>query len=534
MLFNSAIFLGGFLPFVFAGYLLLARYGTRTFTMVWLTLASLVFYGWSNPAYVPLLVGSAVFNFTVGRALVANPRRVVLWLGIAANVGLLGYFKYTGFAVDAFNHMFGTHSIVPQIALPLAISFFTFQQIAYLIDSHDGAVVSNNLLEYSLFITFFPSLIAGPITRNREIVKQIKDPDRLKPRWDNTAVGATLFCAGLFKKVIVADRFAEWANPVFGEAAEGAPVHFIHAWGAALSYSMQLYFDFSGYSDMAIGLGLLFGIALPINFNSPYKARDIIDFWGRWHITLTRFLTAYIYNPLGVSIGRLRARRGFPLPKRGRMSAGAFAALIVVPSLFTMFISGLWHGAGWQFIVFGLLHGFYLVVSHAWRQWRAYRRLPPQSESLPGIAASVLLTFLCVLVAAVFFRASDVPAALNILSGMAGLNGVTIPPSLQGTLGFGSMFGWRFENLPHSDAAQAIWIVGALAAVWSLPNALEWLSRYHTAVNFAPPQNWLQERVPALVWRPTASAGVVLGVVFCFAVLVTLSAAPAQFIYFQF
>jgi len=534
MLFNSAIFLGAFLPFVFGGYLLLARWGTRTLTMVWLTLASLAFYGWWNPAYVPLLVGSAVFNFVVGRALVARPNRALLWLGVAANVGLLGYFKYTGFAVEAFNQVFGTHSVVPHIALPLAISFFTFQQIAYLVDSHDRAVVGNSFLEYGLFVAFFPSLVAGPITHNREIVTQIKAPDGLKPKWGNTALGATLFCMGLFKKVVIADTFAAWVDPVFGQARDGVAVHFVHAWGAALSYSMQLYFDFSGYSDMAIGLGLLFGIALPINFNSPYKARDIIDFWARWNITLTRFLTAYIYNPLVIALSRLRARRGLSLPTRGRMSPGAFAALIVLPTLFTMFVSGLWHGAGWQFIVFGLLHGFYLVVAHAWRQLRARRGLPRRSEKPLSVAASILLTFLCVLVAQVFFRASDLSAALNILSGMAGENGVVLPRTLQGALGFSGNLGWRFDNLQYFDAPQALWIVGALATVWLLPNSLEWLRRYRTAVNFEPRRSWLQERLPGLVWRPSAPAGVALGVIFSFALLAAISAAPAEFIYFQF
>ncbi len=537
MLFNSAIFIEAFLPIVFAGFFLLARFTNRAATMVWLTLASLVFYGWWQPSYVPLLVGSVIVNFLIGRRLTAKPQRVLLFLGIAVNVSLLAYFKYTGFGVEAFNEIFGTQSVIPQIALPLGISFFTFQQIAYLIDSHDGMVVDNNFWQYSLFVTFFPHLISGPITHNREIVTQLRDPEQFKPKWDSVAVGATLFFVGLFKKVMIADTFAKWANPVFDQATTGVGVSFIESWGGALSYAMQLYFDFSAYSEMAIGLGLLFGIALPINFNSPYKARNIIDFWSRWHITLTRFLTAYVYNPIVVGISRSRARRNLPLPKRGKMGPGTFLVIVAVPTLFTMFISGLWHGAGWQFIIFGVLHGFYLIVAHAWRQWKARRDPSANSENPAGIAASVLLTFLCVVVAQVFFRAADVSSALNILSGMIGFNGFTVPLQFKDHAAISALvegLGWRFDRVSNFDSKEAVWVIGALAAVWTLPNTLEWLRDYRTAVNFTPQPNWLQQRFPAFVWRPSAANGLVLGAIFMVTGLIAISAAPSEFIYFKF
>lgn len=537
MLFNSFVFIGCFLPLVLAGFLLLARGGHHRLTAAWLTAASLFFYGWWNPRYVPLLIASMVFNYLVGGVLARRPTKSLLILGIAANLALLGYFKYTGFAVATADQLFGLDWTVPHILLPLAISFFTFQQIAYLSDAHDGLAVEHDFLNYSLFITFFPHLIAGPITHHREMLPQFADPDTFRPRWSNMSVGGTLFVIGLFKKVMIADVFGAYARPIFDSAASVAALSFFEAWTGALAYTLQIYFDFSGYTDMAIGLGLLFGISLPPNFNSPYKARSIIEFWSRWHMTLTRFLTAYIYNPIVLRMTRARMAKGLPLPRRGRMTLGTFASLVAFPTILTMFLSGFWHGAGWQFIMFGLIHGVCLVINHGWRQWKKSRGLPATSDNPLIIAASVATTFLCVVIGLVFFRAADVPAALNLLAGMAGLHGVDLPSSfvkIPGVEGVAAFFGLGFAELYLFSPQMTAGIALMLVAVWTLPNSQQWLRNYRTALDTQPPLNWLQKHLSAAIWRPSVAGGFLAGWLCFFVLLRAMSAAPTEFLYFQF
>lgn len=536
MLFNSVTFLFYFLPTIFGGFFVLAHFNLKRLAELWLVMASLAFYGWWNPQYVPLLLGSMVVNYWLGGLLMRRRSRPLLIAGIAANVALLGYFKYTGFLMQTVADLAGASWTIPQIILPLAISFFTFQQIAYLVDANDGEVTEHGFLNYCLFITFFPHLIAGPITHHREMLPQFSNPNRFRPRWDLVAVGLTLFFLGLFKKVLVADPFGTYARPIFEQARIGG-VQFIEAWSGALSYTLQIYFDFSGYTDMAIGLGLLFGISLPPNFNSPYKARNIIDFWNRWHMTLTRFLTAYIYNPIVVAMTRRRAAKGMALPRRGRMSPETFLALVIFPTVFTMFISGIWHGAGWQFVIFGLLHGIYLAVAHAWRQWKVHRGLPMESSNPLANVGSVGLTFLCVMIALVFFRADNVSAALDILSGMAGLNGATLPRQLQ-TMPFlgslGQAVGAGFGDIDAFTPSHAARIAFFLIVVWAFPNSIQWLRTFPTALNLRPPASWLERYSTLFRWRPSFSAGMAMGAGSVIAVLYATSVAPTEFLYFQF
>lgn len=537
MLFNSAVFIGLFLPVVFAGFLVLSRCRYPRLVAAWLTLASLFFYAWWNPASLPLLLGSMFFNYIVGGLLARNPTQALLVVGIGVNILLLGYFKYTGFAVETANELFGLDWAIPHIVLPLAISFFTFQQIAYLADAHDGLAVEHDFLNYCLFITFFPHLIAGPITHHREMLPQFADPETFRPRWSNISVGATLFFVGLFKKVMIADVFGAYVRPIFDAAAAGAVVSLFESWSAALAYALQIYFDFSGYTDMAIGLGLLFGISLPPNFNSPYKARSIIEFWSRWHMTLTRFLTAYIYNPIVLRVTRARMRRGLPLPRRGEMTPGTFVSVVAFPTILTMFISGFWHGAGWQYIMFGLVHGVALVINHAWRQWKRRRGLPATSDKPAVIAASVLATFLCVLVGLVFFRADDVPTALRLLGSMAGLNGIELPSSFEkipGVVALAGWFGVPFVELYDFSPRIMAGVALALLIVWTMPNSQQWLRHYRTALGPQPARSWLQERFAQTTWRPTAAIGLAAGCVSFFTLLRAMSAAPTEFLYFQF
>jgi len=536
MLFNSSSFLLEFLPVTFAGFLVLAGLRLRRLAGLWLTLASLVFYSWWRPANLPLLIISMAVNFTMGGLLIRYPRKAILFLGIAFNIALLGYFKYAAFVVTSFVEVADVDWQIPHVILPLAISFFTFQQIAYLVDAFGGRVSERDPLNYCLFITFFPHLIAGPITHHKEMLSQFSGERRFQPRWDLIGLGATLFLIGLFKKVMVADPFGVAVRPIFA-AAESGGIPLVQAWTGALSYALQIYFDFSGYTDMAIGLGLLFGISLPPNFNSPYKARNVIDYWSRWHMTLTRFLTAYIYNPIVVSLTRRRARLGQSLPKRGRMTVGAFVALVTLPTILTMLISGIWHGAGWQFVIFGLLHGVYLTIAHGWRSWKVHRGMDLDGGGPLAIAASTLLTFLCVVVALVFFRAPSVAAAVDILRGMVGANGIILPKFAAGLPGAASLshyLGVRFASLDMFEPIYLVRILIFLGAVWTLPNAYQWLRNYPTALDFHPPVSWLERAIPRLRWRPSLAVGFSLGAVAAVTLLFAFSSAPTEFLYFQF
>jgi D-alanyl-lipoteichoic acid acyltransferase DltB (MBOAT superfamily) len=416
MLFNSPEFLFGFLPVTLAAFFAIARAGAAP-AAGWLVAASLFFYGWWDARYLALLAASIALNFAVGgwlarsRAVAGHARRrAVLALGIGANLALLGYYKYAGFFAATLNQLAGAGLPVPEIVLPLGISFFTFTQIAYLVDAARGEAADYNPVHYALFVTYYPHLIAGPILHHREMMPQFADAAVYRPDREALALGLTIFLLGLAKKVVLADGFSPYAREAFAAADAGAALTFFAAWGGALAYTLQLYFDFSGYSDMAVGLAKMMRIDLPVNFRSPYKAASIIDFWRRWHITLSRFLRDYLYLPLGGN------RRG---------PARRYANLMI-----TMLLGGLWHGAGWTFVLWGALHGAYLMVNHAWRGVAA--RLPPlpAPARAAGRAAGWALTFLAVVVAWVFFRAETLDGALGMLGAMAGANGAVLPAQL--------------------------------------------------------------------------------------------------------
>lgn len=537
MLFNSSTFLLLFLPVVLAGYFVWTGVGRRHAAEAWLTVASLFFYGWWNPRYLLLLLASVVLNYLAGLWLAQRRSRLLLIGAIAFNLVLLGYFKYTNFVVQALDDVFSVGWTVSYIVLPLAISFYTFQQIAYLWDVYDGVDVEKGVGRYFLFITFFPQLIAGPIVHHREMISQFDDPQRARLRWQFLAIGATIFFIGLAKKVEIADRLSTLAGPVFAAAAASRPVGFVDAWAGALAYSLQLYFDFSGYTDMAIGLGMMFGIRLPQNFNSPYKARSVIDFWARWHMTLTRFLTAYVYNPIVVAVTRARVSRRLPLPRRGRMSAGVWLSLVAYPTLLTMFVSGVWHGAGWQFVVFGLLHGFYLCVNHGWRALKAKKGLTESRPRALTIAASVATTFVCVVVALVFFRAESVGAAMNLLSGMVGAAEPPLPPATDEVTvrrWLEARLGIVISPLTFTTRMELLAIAVMLAVVWMLPNTQQWLHEYPTALQPQPHPSWLQRRWTVLRWRPSMAWAVLTGWLGFFIVMRACSRAPTEFLYFQF
>ncbi|HBA86082.1 MAG TPA: membrane-bound O-acyltransferase family protein [Verrucomicrobia bacterium] len=485
MLFNSDIFIFVFLPVVLLGFFLLGQAKTHEPAMGWLAAASLVYYGWWNPRYLPLLLLSIGVNYAVGYALVRFPaerkavRRSLFAAGMIFNLGLLGYYKYAGFFVQNLNEAFQTDWSVGTIILPLAISFFTFQQMAYLVDAWRGETKEYNFLHYTLFVAYFPQLIAGPIVHHKEMLPQFGNRETYRLNARNLAIGFTMFGLGLAKKVLLADNVSVYASPMFSAAAGGQAPDFFTAWGGVLAYTFQIYFDFSGYSDMAIGLGKMCGIDLPLNFNSPYKATGIIEFWKRWHITLSRFLRDYLYIPLGGS------RRG---------AVRRYVNLFV-----TMLLGGLWHGAGWTFVLWGALHGVYLIVNHAWRHVCG----DPTSPAIRAVSSGV--TFLAVLAGWVLFRAVDVESAGRIYRGLLGLNG------WQGAgLGWGA---WVF-------------LIGLMGVVWVCPNSQEWMGAYLQAGPALPAKTFRWR--PSLAW----AAGVAL---LAGLALVRLSVSRVtEFLYFQF
>lgn len=406
-----------FLPICLSGYLVLLSKSQQIFAIVWLVLCSFFFYGWWNPTYLILIVFSMIFNFSVGNILSRQNRNfskgLILWFGIAINLSLLAYFKYANFFVDQLNLIAELSFNVERIILPLAISFFTFQQIAFLVDSSRGMVREVHFLHYSLFVTFFPQLIAGPIVHHKDMLPQFFNSEESKLFTKNLVIGLSIFSIGFLKKTVIADGIAPYADIVFDTTEMGGNPSMLVAWGGALAYTMQLYFDFSGYSDMAIGIARMFGIVLPLNFYSPYKAINISEFWRRWHITLSHFLRDYVYIALGGN------------------KKGAFSRY---KNLFlTMFLGGIWHGAGWNFVLWGALHGFYLIIHQLWSGFTSSWSIPIPSSIKKCTAWAI--TFGAVVVGWVFFRAVSFESAITILQGMFGMNGVSIPNAVMVRIG---------------------------------------------------------------------------------------------------
>jgi alginate O-acetyltransferase complex protein AlgI len=393
MLFNSYEFIFAFLPITFFIYFYLNYKRLTIASEVFLIVASLFFYSWWNIIYLPLILFSMSFNYAIGSSITQETKvskKTLLIIGIITNVALLGYFKYYDFFIENVNFVFNTHIALLHLTLPLGISFFTFQQIAYLVDSYKGETKEYNFLNYALFVTFFPQLIAGPIVHHKEMMPQFSKLRNKVKNYKNIALGLFIFSIGLFKKAVIADSFAAFANKGFDKLDS---LTFIEGWATSLAYTFQLYFDFSGYTDMAIGIALLFNIKLPKNFYSPYKAKSIQDFWRRWHITLSRFLKNYVYIPLGGN-------------RKGKVRT-------YINLMTTFLIGGIWHGAGWTFVFWGFLHGMALVIHRVWKKlgfklwtWLAW-----------------LITFNFINITWVFFRAKNWNDGIKVLKGMFGFNG---------------------------------------------------------------------------------------------------------------
>ena len=434
MLFNSLVFILLFLPITLGGYWLLNRWRLFDCAKLFLVFASLFFYAYWEISFLPLIVISIVVNYFIGTWLAHHLdrlyllRRVFLFVGVTLNLLALGWFKYIDFLIYNYNVLFAGNLAAMDIALPLAISFFTFQQIAYLVDSFYGKTRQYNFFTYVLFVSFFPQLIAGPIVSHDELIPQFEDKSKRTPNWRNIYWGTIIFLMGLAKKTVVADTFAVYATSGFDVVQS---LDFVSAWFSSLSYTVQIYFDFSGYCDMALGVALMFNILLPINFDSPYKALDIQDFWRRWHITLSRFLRNYIYIPLG---GNRRGQR--------RACVNIFVVFL---------LGGLWHGAAWTFVVWGALHGIANVVVRVWH-WMGGRF---------GRFWAWFITFNFINVTWVFFRATSFQSANKVLSGMVdfrSIENVNVEQSLE---------------LLGADWAALLGLIGVLVFCVVAPNSLE-------------------------------------------------------------
>jgi alginate O-acetyltransferase complex protein AlgI len=520
MLFNSYGFIFLFLPVVLLGFFRLSRIN-HAYAAAWLALSSLFFYGYWNPAYIGLLLGSIVANYSFGTWIAkaevkqnARGKKQIFVLAIAANLLLLGYYKYANFFLGSVNAVADTHLSLGEIILPLGISFFTFTQIAFLVDTYQGKVKEYNFIHYVLFVTYFPHLIAGPILHHKEMMPQFAKPATYSFNYENLSVGLTIFVMGLFKKTVLADGIATNVGPVFAASASGAHLTFIDAWGGALCYTLQLYFDFSGYSDMAIGLARLFGVTLPLNFHSPYKAINIIEFWRHWHMTLSRFLRDYLYIPLGGN-------------RKGKMRR--YLNLMI-----TMLLGGLWHGAGWTYVLWGGLHGLYLVINHGWHAVRrGLGQDPQQPLSRPMHIISVLTTFVAVVSAWVIFRADSFHTAAGILQGMAGMNGFFLPDEWAHRWGkFGQ---WVIDHgyatppfsypLIKGGAINWIWI--SLLIVWLAPNTQQIMAMHRPALGIPA-----DSKARRLLWKPTY-AWLIAGVLCATFGILAINELSA-FIYFQF
>lgn len=488
MVFSSYTFILAFLPIVLVGFALLGGVGHRRARFVWLVLCSLVYCGWWRlPDLAPLIV-SILVNYRLGRWLETGGtihKKWLLGLGITANLALLGYFKYAGFLVTSVNALSGTTWDTPPIILPIAISFYTFQQIAYICDAYHGRTREHRFLDYCLFVSFFPQLIAGPIVHHGQMLPQFY---RCRLRFDSAdlSVGISLFVFGLAKKVLIADELSPLVGQVF-DADPSGPMTFALAWVGVTAYALQIYFDFSGYSDMALGLGRLFGIRLPLNFNSPYRATSVIDFWKRWHITLSEFLREYLYIPLGGN------RKG--KPRR------------YINLMLTMLLGGLWHGASWSFVLWGGLHGLYLMVNHAWRAVAG-----PIGGGLPGRWLCRIITFIAVLIAWVPFRAEGLPQITRFYRAMFGLDGFNM-------------------SLKEFDQNKLYIIAGCLLLVWLIPNVPTIMRRYRPTTG--PRLTWDGWKpLAGWVWRPEPFWAIITALL-TLACLMQMSRA-SEFIYYRF
>jgi D-alanyl-lipoteichoic acid acyltransferase DltB (MBOAT superfamily) len=518
MLFNSYELIFGFLPLTLLIFFLAARFGRPTAAIACLVAASFFFYYWGGSVYLGLFGLSIFGNYLLGTVLTEElslpfDRRWSLTAGIAFNLLILGYFKYSSLAIGSVNYLFGMNFLLPSIALPLGISFYTFGQISYLVDTYCGKTREDSFLNYCLFVSFFPKLIAGPIVYHRELMPQFAQAETFRFNPENLAVGMAIFSIGLSKKVIFADTLSNYSSAVFAVAREGQALSLSAAWLGALTFALQLYFDFSGYTDMAIGSARLFGIKLPLNFNSPYKATKISQLWTAWHRTLTRFFRDYLYFPLARFSRRFAVFRS----DRGQKVAGYGITLTIMLGI------GLWHGAGWNYVLWGGLNGIYLVVYQLWRELRRRSGDDLTQQTPWSRVRGWLCTFIAWTVAVVLARATNLSQAVTIWRGMLGLS-------------YFSSQEVSLNAIPGFDPTAAIlWIIVSLAIVLLTPNTQEWLELYRPALDHFVlnlPKTAYQRFWERWRWQPTPIWAIITAILTIIGIL--FIGREKTFIYFQF
>lgn len=429
MLFNSYAFIFAFLPVALLGYFTLNHFKQITLSKCWLIGASLYFYTYFTYKNLPILLISLCTNYVIGHFLHKGTKRIsklnLFRIGLVFNIGLLSFFKYSGFL------------------LPLGLSFFTLQQIAFLIDSYEGLAEEKTFIDYAVFVSFFPTLISGPIVHYQHLMPQIESTENKRFNLNQFSTGIFIFCLGLTKKVLISEAFASWAKPGFDEALS---LDFLAAWKTSLSYTFQLYYDFSGYTDMAIGIGHMFNVKIPQNFNSPFRSKSIIEFWSRWHMTLSQFINTYLFTPLVRAMPKINFRN------------------TMIATFIAMFIAGIWHGAGWTFVLYGVLHGAALVVNHMWKKRK--KKLPPW--------LAWFITFNFVNITFIVFRAKELKDAGKVLLGMMGLTGVMIPKMIIKSVGPLKQFGWKMGTyLQPDDYFLMVLFLGAFYIMHKAKNSLE-------------------------------------------------------------
>lgn len=446
MLFNSYVFIFIFLPIAVLGYFSLNHLNKVTWAKAWLIGCSLYFYSFWSMKNLPLLLLSITINFLIARGLrkdtIKISKSALFKIGLFFNIGLLCFFKYADFAIYNINWLLEL-KINPMIAvLPLGISFWTLQQIAYLMDSYEGLTEEKPFIDYAVFVSFFPQLISGPIVHYGQLMPQIENPENKKFKVDQFTLGIFLLCLGLVKKVLISEAFASWSKFGFDQAET---LDLLAAWKTSLSYTFQLYYDFSGYTDMAIGIAHMFNIQLPQNFNSPFRSKTIIEFWSRWHMTLSQFIGTYIFTPIVRAMPKIDFRN------------------TMIATFVSMFIAGIWHGAGWTFTLYGIFHGLALVVNHIWKK---------KKKKLPNWLA-VFITFNFVNFTFVIFRAKTVSDAIKVYKGMIGLTGVVVPKIGVKSVGFLNAYGFSIGSyLKPNDYFMIAMFLGTIYVTRKMDNSL--------------------------------------------------------------
>ncbi len=523
MLFNSIEFIFFLLPLSILSFFLARKFTQLKFAIYTLIFFSFIFYGFWNPINIFLLISSITFNYQLAKIIRKNKQKYLLVFGVTINLLILFYFKYTNFVLNNLNVLLNKEWEISKIALPLAISFFTFQQIAYIVDNYNKKIVKHCFREYILFISFFPQLISGPIVMHEKLIPQIQDKKFGKFDIYLISMGFSLFVIGLVKKIFIADNLAYYANNLFDSASIGNKVQFFEGWIGSICFYFQIYFDFSGYTDMASGIALMFGIKLPLNFNSPYKSTSVIEFWRRWHITLSDFIKNYLYIPL-VSIFTSHTKNYLV---RDRIQKFPFIFIpLIFPIIITFALSGLWHGAATTFIIWGLYHGVLVSINHVYK-FLIYKYKFLKQENKVYNFCSFILTFLSVNVGWVFFRSNDLATAISIFKGMFGFNKIILSSRLKEYLFFlndnNSIFYFASENqswLGFIRLEALLFIIASSIICFSFSSSMSLFS-------FVDNDNGKK-------FTPSILTGFITGIIFVILIVFIISKSTSEFLYYQF